>query len=134
MGSKVIRLAILGAVSAAVLMVTAAAGASAAPPKRGTIVQRPVRSAAPDANLVKEYFVRVYSPLPAADGPHPTRCDWISYLRYRGAAGPKNPSKADSVFVIIPGFLGGAGSFDEVARNTVRDAAERGRQVEFWAI
>jgi pimeloyl-ACP methyl ester carboxylesterase len=83
---------------------------------------------------VKESFVRVYKPLPKRDGPHPKACDWISYLRYRGVHGPKDPSRADAVLVIIPGFLGGAGSFDQVARDTVRDAAERGEDVEFWAL
>jgi hypothetical protein len=38
------------------------------------------------------------------------------------------------VIVIIPGFLGGAGSFDQVARNTVRGAAQRGRHVEYWSL
>src|SRR3954452_10108257 len=125
--------------SAIALVVAAAAplalaGPAAAAPKPGTLVERPVASAAPGARLVKESFVRVYSPLPAADGAHPKRCDWIGYLRFRSADGPANPSKADAVFAIIPGFLGGAGSFDQVARNTIRDAAARGRHVEFWAI
>ena len=107
---------------------------ASAHPKPGTQVAHPVRSAAPDANLVKESFVRVYKPLPKRDGPHPKACDWISYLRYRSAHGPHKPSRANAVFVIIPGFLGGAGSFDQVARNTVRDAAQMGKYVEFWAL
>src|SRR3954465_13185930 len=96
------------------LALTAAAPASAAP-KPGKKVERAVRSSAPDRRVVKESFVRVYSPLPADAGAHPKRCDWISYLRFRSAKGPRKPSKADAVLVIIPGFLGGAGSFDQVA-------------------
>jgi hypothetical protein len=107
---------------------------AAAKPKPGTQVAHPVHSAAPDAGLVKESFVKVYKPLPKRDGPHPKACDWISYLRYRSANGPHKPSRADAVFVIIPGFLGGAGSFDQVARHTVRDAAQKGKHVEFWAL
>jgi pimeloyl-ACP methyl ester carboxylesterase len=126
-------LALVGAAIATALAVVPCAGAAAAP-KPGTQVERTVHSAAPDAHLVKESFVRVYKPLPKRDGPHPKACDWISYLRYRNAGGPRKPSRADAVFVIIPGFLGGAGSFDQVARNTVRDAAKRGKDVEFWAL
>src|SRR5947207_15984514 len=103
------------------------AAAGAATPEPGTIVSQPFRSLAPDANLVKEDFVRVYYPLPKADGPHPAKCDWISYLRWRSADGPSNASKSDAVLVLIPGFLGGAGSFDEVARNTIANAAARGK-------
>jgi len=122
----------LAAAGLAVLLVLPAL--AVAQPKPGTQVARPVRSAAPDASLVKESFVRVYQPLPKRDGPHPKACDWISYLRYRSANGPHEASRADAVFVIIPGFLGGAGSFDQVARHTVRDAAEKGKHVEFWAL
>ena len=109
-------------------------GAASAHPRPLTQVSRPVHSAAPDADLVTESFVRVYEPLPKRDGPHPNACDWISYLRFRSANGPRRPSRADAVFVIIPGFLGGAASFDQVARNTVRDAARKGEHVEFWAL
>jgi pimeloyl-ACP methyl ester carboxylesterase len=121
------------AAAVAALAAVVAAPAQAAP-KPGKKVERTVRSLAPDAKLVKESFVRVYSPLPADAGPHPAACDWIGYLRFRSARGPRKSTKADAVFAIIPGFLGGAGSFDQVARNTVRDAAARHRFVEFWAL
>lgn len=125
---------VLAAAGTAMLLAWPAVASGAAKPAPGTTVEGTVHSAAPDANLVKESFVRVYKPLPKGDGPHPKACDWISYLRYRSADGPKRPSKADAVFVIIPGFLGGAGSFDQVARNTVRDAAQADKRVEFWAL
>jgi hypothetical protein len=128
---RLVAVSAAAALGALLLLLPAPA---AAHPKPGTQVARPVHSAAPDANLVKESFVRVYKPLPKRDGPHPEACDWISYLRYRSAHGPRRPARADAVFVIIPGFLGGAGSFDQIARNTVRDAAQRGMHVEFWAL
>jgi hypothetical protein len=119
---------------AAVALLAAFVPAALGAPKPGARVERPVHSLAPDARLVKESYVRVYKPLPASYGAHPKACDWIGYLRFRSSQGPRMASRADAVFAIIPGFLGGAGSFDQVARNTVRDAAARGRHVEFWSI
>jgi pimeloyl-ACP methyl ester carboxylesterase len=119
---------------AAAAALTFAPSAIAGITKPGTMVSRPVHSLAPDANAIKEDFVRVYYPLPKADGPHPKRCDWISYLRWRSADGPSDASKADAVLVLIPGFLGGAGSFDETARNAVHDAAAGGKHIEVWVI
>ncbi len=78
--------------------------------------------------------MRLHAPLSAAAAPQPRRCDWLSYLRFRNPGGPRLARKADAVLVAIPGFLGGAASFDQLARNVVRDAAARGRDVEFWAL
>ena len=108
--------------------------AAAAAPKPGTLVTHKVHSIAPHHREVREYLVRVYDPLPPDAGAHPAACDWIQYLRFRNADGPREAKDADAVVVIIPGFLGGAGSFDQVARNTVRSAAERGRSIEYWSL
>ena len=121
------------AIFVAAALVALPAGAAAAP-KPGTVVEKHVKSLSPDRKQVRESLVRIYSPLPAEAGEHPPACDWIQYLRYRHAGGPKDPRDADAVFSIIPGFLAGAGSFDQVARNTVRAAAEMGADVEYWAI
>src|SRR4029078_10073127 len=43
-------------------------------------------------------------------------------------------TKADSVAVMMPGFLGGAAYFDQLARNAIRDSAAKGRYVEVWAL
>src|SRR5688500_14909998 len=96
--------------------------------------ERLVRSTAPDAKAVRQSYVRIWAPLPASVGPHPKACDYLGYLRYRSSRGPRNPAKARAIITAMPGFLGGAMSFDQVARNTVRNAAKRGRFVEFWAI
>src|SRR4051812_31481713 len=116
----------------AVAALVVAAVPAAAAPKPGKRVERVVRTGAPDRKLVRESFVRVYAPLPKSAGAHPKACDWVGYLRFRSRRGPRRASKADAVFVIIPGFLGGASEFDQVARNTIRDAAARHRHVEFW--
>src|SRR5688500_12056991 len=123
---------------AATLIATAPPAATAGGPghtKPAKVrTEKLVRSTAPDRKLVKEFYVRIRAPLPASVGPHPKACDYLGYLRYRSARGPRNPNKARAIITAMPGFLGGAMSFDQVARNTVRNAAKRGRFVEFWAI
>ena len=105
------------------------AGAAAA-----EVTETPVGSEAPDAKQVKESYVSIADPLPESVGPHPEACDSIGYLRFRSRRGPEESKRADAVVTLIPGFLGGASSFDQVARNVVRDAAARKKFVEVWAI
>src|SRR4051794_27590917 len=76
------------------------ASAAAAPKKRR--VETVVHSRASDAKLVKESYVHLYARLPSEDGPRPPGCDWIGYLRFRDAHGPKRAKKADAVFVTMP--------------------------------
>lgn len=95
--------------------------------------ERVVKSRSSDADLVRESLVRVLDPLPK-DVNAPRSCDYLEYLRFRSAEGPRRSRKADAVMVVIPGFLGGAASFDQLARNTVRSAAKRGKHVEYWAL
>lgn len=109
----------------------AAAAPAAAAPER---VEREVRSLAPDAKQVKESHISLLAPLPDSVGPHPAACDRLGYLRFRHRDGPRRSRRADVVLVAIPGFLGGASSFDQVARHVVRRAAKRDRHVEFWAL
>jgi hypothetical protein len=111
--------------------ITATAPAALSP---GAIEEAPVPSAADDRGEVVESFVRTYDPLPASAGPHPPACDWLGHLRFRHRDGPARATDADAVVVLIPGFLGGAANFDQVARNTVRNASARGRFVEVWAL
>ena len=122
-----LRLASLVAVAVLFAVVPAADAAK----KR---VEKPVRSSAPDAKRVKESFVRLRAPLPEEVGEHPKACDWITYLRFRHPKGPRKARRADAVVVLIPGFLGGAGSFDQVSRNAVREAGRRGKRIEVWAL
>ena len=120
--------------SAAALAALLLAAPAAAAPRPGKTIEHPVRSASPDAGIVSESFVRLYKPLPAAAGPHPKRCDWITYLRFRNADGPRRASRADAIFVSMPGIFAGASMHDQLARNVVRRAARHGRQVEYWAL
>jgi hypothetical protein len=118
------------AVIALVVLLSAAAPAVAAPGR----VERAVRTPAPDAKVVKESAVRLHAPMPESAPEHPEACDWISYLRFRHVDGPRRASRANAVLTLMPGIFAGGGSFDQVARNTVRRAAKRGRHVEVWGI
>jgi hypothetical protein len=113
----------------ALLAVPAVAGAAAP-----TRIERAVRTPAPDAKVVKESAVRLHAPLPQSAPEHPEACDWVSYLRFRHVDGPRRSSRADAVLTLMPGIFAGGGSFDQVARHTVRRAAKRGRHVEVWGI
>ncbi len=111
---------------------TVAALAAAVP--SATAGERRVRSLAPDDGRIIESLVSVRDPLPDSAGAHPAACDRLEYLRFRPRGGARASRNADAVVVLIPGFLGGAGSFDEVARNTVETARRRGRLIEVWAL
>jgi hypothetical protein len=108
--------------------------AAAESPRPGARVETPVSSAAPDADRVEESYVRIYKPLPDSAGPHPKRCDWIGYLRFRNRGGPREASRADAVFVSMPGIFAGASMHDQLARNVVRRAAKQDEEVEYWAL
>lgn len=96
--------------------------------------ETPVKSLAGDGKVIRQSYVRLRDPLPAGSAAHPEACDWLAYTRWRNAKGPKKATKAHSVLVLMPGFLGGATSFDSVARNTIRAAAARKRNVEVWGL
>src|SRR5688500_15107064 len=93
-----------------------------------------VRTPAADKRIVKESYVRLRAPMPESSPAHPAACDWVSYLRFRHARGPRRSVNADAVLTLMPGIFAGAGSMDLVARNTVRRAARLGRKVEVWTL
>lgn len=81
---------------------------------------------------VRVSLVRLRDPLPRTIAPIPAGCDNVEYLRYTQADAPTDPQQADAVIFGAPGvFLGGYG-MDRLARNTVAEAAARGRSVEYW--
>ncbi|MFF8934331.1 hypothetical protein ACF08O_06220 [Streptomyces paradoxus] len=123
------RGAVLAVLLSAGTLTAAAPGAHA----DGARTETPVKSTSP-VTAVTESMVRVKVPLPESAGPRPAACDWLSYLRYRSAAGPAASADADRILIAQPGILEGAGAFDSVARNTVERAAEAGRHIEFWAL
>ncbi|MFI9511300.1 twin-arginine translocation signal domain-containing protein [Nocardia sp. NPDC052566] len=107
------------------------------------VVGAPFGSAAPqgrtevvlendDGVLVSE--VTWYAPMPARAMPHPPEVDYLSFLRFRLAAGPDDPGAADAVISAQAGAGEGASSIDPVARNTVRELGRRGVRAEFWCM
>jgi hypothetical protein len=130
-GRMMLRVA-AAAAAIAPLAVALPATATAAPKK--TRVETAVRSKAPDAKRVKESYVHLYAPLPASDGSRPPGCDWIGYLRFRDARGPKRAKKADAVFVTMPGIFAGASMLDQFARNTVRRGIKAHKHFEVWTL
>jgi hypothetical protein len=99
-----------------------------------TRTERAVRSPAKDARTVRESHVRLYAPMPESSPPHAKACDWISYLRFRHARGPRRATRADAILTLMPGIFAGASSMDPVARHTIRRAAKLGRRVEVWTL
>jgi hypothetical protein len=96
--------------------------------------EKSVPAPAADQRIVKESHVRLRAPMPESSPAHPAACDWISYLRFRHARGPRRSVDADAVLTLMPGIFAGAGSMDRVARNTIRRAAKLGRRVEVWTL
>ncbi len=87
----------------------------------------------PFADVLKS-VVTIDAPLPDSVGPVPAACQQLRYLRYRRDGGPADPQQADSVLVIMPGTLAGAGSLEMHALQTVQHAADRGKSIEYWAL
>jgi len=106
--------------------------AGAAPSSRQRI-EAAYRSSSPITSVVSS-VVHHRVPLPTSAGPHPAACDWVSYLRFRSADGPRSSADADRILIAQPGVFEGAGAFGSVARNTIVKAAAQGRHIEFWAL
>ena len=73
------------------------------------------------------------APAPTYNGQAPAECDHIRYLRFRLATGENAPLPANAVIIMIPGYLGGAGSFRYFAGELVARAGAEA-PVEVWAL
>lgn len=71
-------------------------------------------------------------PNPMTGDATPAALDVTQVLRYRQDVDP--PATVRAVIVAMPGFLGGGGSLDALARALVRRGAATGTPVEVWAI
>ncbi len=95
---------------------------------------------APDGALVEagvrreRFFVDAPSPPanPTSMTATPAMFNRVPVIRYRRDVTPA--AEVRSVVVAMPGFLGGAGSFDPLARALVRRSVTAGAPVEVWVI
>jgi hypothetical protein len=80
--------------------------------------------------LVEEWIVPLPTPPsnPTTGDSSPPETDFVRVMRYRPDPAPDDVS---AVLLLVPGFLGGAGSLDGVARGVVLAAAA---PVEVWAL
>lgn len=87
----------------------------------------------PETGIVRQ-VVRVDGHVPPANpttlDETPSVLNRVQIVRYRA----RDTSEARAVIIAIPGLLGGAGSFDALARHLVRRAAAAGEPIEVWAI
>lgn len=96
----------------------------------------------PASSVVEEGAVRIRRevflvagatppPNPTTGGATPAENNFVRVVRYRVDADPPRPARA--VAVLMPGFLGGAGSYDPMARAIVRRSTATDA-FEAWAI
>ena len=71
-------------------------------------------------------------PNPSSGEQTPAELNQARFVRYRYELAQDEDPRA--IIIGVPGFLGGGPSFDGVARSLVRQGAERGLPIEFWAI
>ncbi|MEI6125927.1 MAG: hypothetical protein WCQ99_05160 [Pseudomonadota bacterium] len=91
------------------------------------------RTALPYPVIMEEESI--YSPAPRDNGAAPEACDYIHYLRFRPATDDGSPRAVHAVVIMIPGYLGGAGSFSYLARQLVSlSSRPEAKAVEVWAL
>lgn len=99
----------------------------------------PPRVPVPQRVTVEEELI--YAPYPRDNGEIPASavcawdCDFIRFTRYRPETGGP-PRAVDAVLVLIPGYMGGANSFDYLGRQMVSmaEADPLTGSLEVWAV
>ena len=105
-------------------------GADAGPPRDWTFAEPPA-STTPEGAITREVIVLAASdapPNPTTGDDTPAELDRTTIVRFHGS----EPARA--IVIAMPGFLGGAGSFEMLARHVVRRSIAGGTPVEVWAI
>lgn len=96
--------------------------------------ERPPLSTVPAAGVRREIFLVPGATPPAnptTGDATPSELDFTQVLRYRRDVTPAAPARA--IVICMPGFLGGGGSFEGLARALVRLGLD-GEAIEVWAI
>jgi hypothetical protein len=115
--------------------------ATDAKPPIDVVGPRNLRWQAPPMSTLAEPGVRrevMYVDTPPSTANPTTRAETpvalnrVQVLRYRVDTPTASPVRA--VVIAMPGFLGGAGSFDPLARALVRRSAAAGTPVEVWSL
>ena len=102
------------------------------PPPTSTVVEQG------QVAIRREIFL-VSAPAPAPNpavssgGQTPAQFNFVRVVRYRVDTGDAPPKPARAILLLMPGFLGGAGSFEPLARAMVRRSAGE-HAIEAWAI
>jgi hypothetical protein len=91
----------------------------------------PPRTALPHNIVVEEESL--YSPAPSGNGQAPAACDYLHYVRFRPASDNDTHVPVQAVVIMIPGYIGGAGSFSYLARQLVALGGDA-LPVEVWAL
>jgi pimeloyl-ACP methyl ester carboxylesterase len=109
----------------------------------GPIPEAPVAPAAvePITQAVIAEEELIYSPYPRDNGEIPGSlvlgwdCDYIRFTRYRPET-VGTPKEVEAVLVLIPGYMGGANSFDYIGRQLVSmaEADPAVGSLEVWAV
>ncbi len=122
----------------------AVAGCGSDSPTTPTPTPTPVYAPPPASTVVDEGAVKIRrevflvpgakpakNPIAAAHAATPAEFDFVRVVRYRVDADPPKPARA--IAVLMPGFLGGAGSYDPMARAIVR-RSKGDDAFEAWAV
>lgn len=110
-------------------------------PPAVTSYQPPPASAVVETGAlnIRREVLRVPAPAPppnpdaAQGGETPAEYNALRVVRYRVDTGSAAPRPARAILVLMPGFLGGAGSYDPLARALVRRSTAS-EPIEAWAI
>jgi len=86
---------------------------------------------------IRREVLRVDAPAPPTNAltgdATPAELDAVQVVRYRVDTGRDAPRPARAILVLMPGFMGGAGSFDSLARAIVRRSTPDA-PLEAWAV
>ncbi len=118
------------------LLLSAAVSACSGPPNEYVPEQLLVPAPRiPVSDLAVTEQVELYRPAPRTNGLPPEDCDIIRCLRFRPRTEDGTPKEVRAVVILIPGYLGGAGSFSLLGPQLVSLAEEQGLgSIEVWAL